>query len=189
MSNSLDTQLLMQLHSLINEYLPDEDYITAQSPIVYFSDGGYYFDFQKMYRYWCFFEQVKNLFNTKLAIALTSDQYIIREFAQLISDSNNLKKLLLPKKNSLYNSYPLTIIPDRYSGTYSGGTFLAFYCNPHEVPIECYGDDIESYDWFLNNQNNTDPFKGIVFGAGLTPELAADNLQAKLNQHYNKINE
>ena len=39
------------------------------------------------------------------------------------------------------NIYPLTIIRDRYSGSYSGGTYVAFNLEAHKVPAEVFGDD------------------------------------------------
>ena len=38
------------------------------------------------------------------------------------------------------NIYPLTIIRDRYSGSYSGGTYVAFNLEAHKVPAEGFGD-------------------------------------------------
>ena len=39
------------------------------------------------------------------------------------------------------NIYPLTIIHDRYGGSYSGGTYVAFNLEAHKVPAEVFGDD------------------------------------------------
>ena len=39
------------------------------------------------------------------------------------------------------NIYPLTIIRDRYCGSYSGGTYVAFNLESPEVPKEVFGDD------------------------------------------------
>ena len=40
------------------------------------------------------------------------------------------------------NIYPLTIILDRYSGTYSGGIYLAFNLEYDEIPLNLNGDDL-----------------------------------------------
>ena len=37
--------------------------------------------------------------------------------------------------------YPLTITADRYTGTYSGGQFIAWNLGADEVPEEIYYDD------------------------------------------------
>ena len=39
------------------------------------------------------------------------------------------------------NIYPLAIIRDRYSGSYSGGTYVAFNLEASKVPAEVFGDD------------------------------------------------
>ena len=44
----------------------------------------------------------------------------------------------MPNNN---NIYPLTIIRDRYCGSYSGGTYVAFNLESPEVPKEVFGDD------------------------------------------------
>ena len=38
--------------------------------------------------------------------------------------------------------YPLTIISDRYSGTYSGGNYLAFNEEFNNIPEEVNADDV-----------------------------------------------
>ena len=38
--------------------------------------------------------------------------------------------------------YPLTIISDRYSGTYSGGNYLAFNEYFYDIPEEIDADDV-----------------------------------------------
>jgi hypothetical protein len=43
---------------------------------------------------------------------------------------------------------PVTVTPDRYGGTYSGGAWLAFPCDPHDVPEEpSYGDNAAAAWW------------------------------------------
>ena len=43
------------------------------------------------------------------------------------------------------NIYPLTIIRDRYCGSYSGGTYVAFNLESPEVPKEVFGDENELF--------------------------------------------
>ena len=53
------------------------------------------------------------------------------------------------------NIYPLTIIRDRYSGSYSGGTYVAFNLEAHKVPAEVFGDDRTAMRFWKH-------FKGVV---------------------------
>jgi len=64
--------------------------------------------------------------------------------------------------------YPLTICKDRYNGTYSGGKWLAFNSNPHQVPIEPFMDDMTA-----------GTFDYSEVGAGHTKQEAIENLKAK----------
>ena len=74
--------------------------------------------------------------------------------------------------------YPMTIIYDRYGGTYSGGEWLAFPLEFHEVPDEVCGCDGECM-WFW------DYYKGFV-GKGRCPEEARDNLIALFYKDFYK---
>lgn len=77
------------------------------------------------------------------------------------------------------NLYPLTIVMDRYSGTYSGGEYTAWNMEPVYVPIEIYEGDVECADFFQNKTND----EKIIFGVGNTPNEAIDDLIVKLNKH------
>ena len=75
--------------------------------------------------------------------------------------------------------YPLTIVCDRYGGTYSGGKYTAWYCDPWDVPLgveEC--DPLCDIFW----RNNTDPV-----GLGATPQAAMEDLRIKLNEYNDKM--
>ena len=41
--------------------------------------------------------------------------------------------------------YPVTIVTDRYGGTYSKGGWLAFNLPPNELPSESDADDVTCY--------------------------------------------
>lgn len=43
---------------------------------------------------------------------------------------------------------PVTITPDRYGGTYSGGYWLAFPLSPPAVPDGPFGDDLTAASWW-----------------------------------------
>ena len=67
--------------------------------------------------------------------------------------------------------YPITIIKDRYSGTYSGAKWLAFNVYPEHVAIlDVNGDDI-SCNWFWSGEANK-----YIIGKGLTPNDALADL-------------
>ena len=82
---------------------------------------------------------------------------------------NNVAKEYAPKlmalasefRGHLYEDYPLTIISDRYHGTYSKGNYLAFPYDYWRLPLEIDGDDIECMLFW-------DKFDGAV-GRGSTP--------------------
>ena len=51
--------------------------------------------------------------------------------------------------------YPLTVIRDRYNGTYSGASYLAFNLDSNSVPSEVHGSDTPcSYFWDLIDEGN-----------------------------------
>lgn len=39
------------------------------------------------------------------------------------------------------NIYPLTVIYDRYNGSYSGGKYVVFNLESLDIPKEIFGDD------------------------------------------------
>ncbi len=68
---------------------------------------------------------------------------------------------------------PVTIIPDRYGGTYSGGPWLAFPLEPSDVPGEASGDDITAVTWW-------DKAADMPIGRGDTPDHAHADLVRRL---------
>lgn len=54
------------------------------------------------------------------------------------------------ENRKVYDIYPLTIICDRYSGTYSGGEYLAFNLDFDEIPQEVLGDDTTAICYKFN---------------------------------------
>ena len=74
----------------------------------------------------------------------------------------------------LKEQYPLTVISDRYGGTYSGGRFLAYPCDFDEIGEDVNGGDNACMDYW-------DEFNGIV-GKGATIEEAVQDLRDKLQK-------
>jgi len=72
--------------------------------------------------------------------------------------------------------YPLTIVCDRYNGTYSGGKYLAFGLDHWDLPEEIGGGDPVE-DYFFNVQGH----EKYVIGKGETPQEALRDLTVKLH--------
>lgn len=71
--------------------------------------------------------------------------------------------------------YPLTIIADRYYGTYSKAKFLAFNLDYNDIPESVDDSDIECNNfWFYESKNYN-------IGKGSTPNKAYKNLLKILN--------
>lgn len=68
--------------------------------------------------------------------------------------------------------YPITIIEDRYTGTYSGGLFTAWNRYACELPEGPAADDVTCMKFWLDN---TEPV-----GVGNTPEAALADLEHKI---------
>lgn len=80
------------------------------------------------------------------------------------------------------NIYPLTIVKDRYMGTYSGGDYTAWNCDADMVPTEIFDDDGTCL-WFWDNIRDGDRASWIPkFGIGRTIEDAISDLQRRMNE-------
>jgi hypothetical protein len=74
--------------------------------------------------------------------------------------------------------YPVTIVMDRYSGTYSGGAWIAWPLYPEDVPGEPKADDGTAI--VLSGERKR------PCGRGSTPNEALANLEsAPLQPHQN----
>lgn len=69
---------------------------------------------------------------------------------------------------ALDHPYPLTILPARYRGVYSGAKWHAWPRRPWSVPREAYGDDCTCAGWWAGTTE--------VVGVGETAEEAVANL-------------
>lgn len=70
--------------------------------------------------------------------------------------------------------YPLTITADRYCGTYSGGSFVAWHLDACDVPIEPFAGDVICMEFWDDKSYRFD------VGVGNTVEEAVTNLYIKL---------
>ena len=64
--------------------------------------------------------------------------------------------------------YPLTILRDRYSGSYSGGEYTAWNLYPEDIPDGPFSGDGDCFDFWLENT--------IPVGVGETPNDAIRSL-------------
>lgn len=92
--------------------------------------------------------------------------------------------------------YPLTVIRDRYNGSYSGASYLAFNLDSNSVPSEVHGSDIPcSYFWNLIDEGNfvesevARDYRDVVkyVGKGTTIEDAVIDLYRKMKDAGEKF--
>ena len=76
----------------------------------------------------------------------------------------------------LEEQYPLTVVHDRYGGTYSGGKFLAFPREFDEIESEVCGSDPECMLYWHE-------FEDFV-GKGATIDEAISDLRNKLQEEF-----
>lgn len=74
------------------------------------------------------------------------------------------------KTLTVTNPYPTTIVVARYGGTYEGGMWLAFPCEPEELPSDPFDDDVTCDAWWCNNA------MAKLVGRGATPTAAFEDL-------------
>lgn len=80
--------------------------------------------------------------------------------------------------DDLNNLWPVTIVRDRYMGTYSGGDWVAWHADVDEVAHYCADADggdncaIEFWERVKSSRNRDVP----SYGLGATPEQALRNL-------------
>ena len=74
----------------------------------------------------------------------------------------------------LKEHYPLTVISDRYDGTYSGGKYTAWPALYFRIPLEVDGSDNDCDDFWSNEADES------FIGFGSTVQEAIDDLEKKL---------
>ena len=92
--------------------------------------------------------------------------------------------------------YHLTVIRDRYNGTYSGASYLAFNLDSNSIPSEVHGSDTPcSYFWNLIDEGNfvkgkvSRDYRDVVkyVGKGATIEDAVVDLYHKMKDGGEKF--
>lgn len=81
------------------------------------------------------------------------------------------------QKKFINNVYPITIICDRYGGSFSGGAFTAWNLDYDCIPSAVNAGDIEHSSFFLDDKND------YIIGIGSTPSKALKDLAKKLRQN------
>ena len=92
--------------------------------------------------------------------------------------------------------YPLTVVRDRYNGTYSGASYIAFNLDSNLVPSEVHDSDVPcSYFWDLIDEGNfvegkvARDYRDVVkyVGKGATIENAVIDLYRKMKDGGEKF--
>lgn len=79
----------------------------------------------------------------------------------------------LEKQRRMQFVFPISIVQDRYGGTYSErGPWLAFPCEPWEVPRDPFDDDTTARNWWSAAR--------LPIGGGRTPDEACGDLVERL---------
>ncbi len=83
-----------------------------------------------------------------------------------------------------YHIYPLTIIVDRYSGTYSGGQFTVWNLHPEVIPDDIYSDDCTCDEFWYEIKGDEKSYNYRKYhnryGVGNTIQEAINDLYSKL---------
>lgn len=97
-----------------------------------------------------------------------------------LSMDEYMKKLNEEKEldDSGKHIYPLTIIKDRYTGSYSGGKFTAWNLDFDEVPGDIESSDIPCSTFWGENERD----EKYVVGLGKTPNKSLKDLCFKLKK-------
>lgn len=107
-------------------------------------------------------------------------------FVEFPHSPDGVLKIFIEKKRFLTNegfgmtpaSYPVTICPARYGGTYEGASWICFPVHAELLAKgqwrDWQGDDIECAEWWAQAQR-----EGWPIGLGSSPDLAYGNLIAR----------
>jgi len=76
------------------------------------------------------------------------------------------------------SEWPVTIIKDRYEGTYSRGQWTAWPVEPEEVPPAVSDDDCLCSDWWAANRERMH----LPVGVGDSPQAAVEALRIEVRQ-------
>ena len=77
--------------------------------------------------------------------------------------------------DNVIDIYPLTVIADRYMGTYSGGFFTAWNLDADEVPKAAFADDVSCVCFWAEKAQNYPVGIGNTIGAAIADLIAKVN--------------
>lgn len=105
----------------------------------------------------------------------------LREAADRVRDLREGSKTIEVRDLDMLDVYPTTVILDRYSGAYSGGTWVAWGCDVEYVPREPSGGDGEAMQFWDDRQRETRAGVSSLpaHGVGHSPEEAVIALDRK----------
>lgn len=95
------------------------------------------------------------------------------------ADLNAINKKIALEQLEKGEIYPVTIVMDRYSGTYSNGVWLAFNLYPEDLPEEVGSSDPDEMIFWREHNDLTLPI-----GKGKSPEDALNDLKIKSKTFY-----
>jgi len=108
--------------------------------------------------------------------------------------------MTLPKKihrDVPWGGHPITLITDRYDGTYSNGAWIAFALGPNVVPMEPLADDITACGYWSGEEILDNDGSRMVLGKddvrhprfvgrGRTPDEAIADLKKRCGSKAGK---
>lgn len=123
----------------------------------------------------------------KLGKIISEDEDLLREwvcsdsYKPVANTTNKVASIISNNGNTtdkeLHDIYPLTIVRDRYNGTYSGGYFTAWNLYPWGIPEKVFGDDNSCWSYFRSTHD--------IYGRGSTPDEAVIDLKRRLKNAEN----
>ncbi len=96
---------------------------------------------------------------------------------------NSLKNKITEYIMEKSDIWLITILCDRYSGIYSGGTWLAFNCEYSQIPSQVLGSDSEEM-WFWSD--GIKMYSWLLVGKGTTPDESLDDLYKQYLKRQNE---
>lgn len=94
-------------------------------------------------------------------------------------DMNDINKKIQLEQLEKGSIYPVTIVRDRYGGTYSGAEWLALQADNTQVPDEIGSDDGDEMIFWREHKDEELPI-----GKGKTPNEALEDLIVKAKKYY-----
>ena len=119
----------------------------------------------------------------ELGKIISSDEDRLREWLgddwyKSVVDTTNKVASIINNSNTpdkeISDIYPLTVVSDRYTGTYSGGEYTAWNLYPEDIPKAIFSDDDTCCDYFRTTRD--------IYGRGDTPNEAAIDLSKQLKR-------